>query len=88
LSGKHYDAGTNVVWTEDGWDALSGSFDTTAIEGSIQEVADGLAQEILDRTQADTTINNAESANATAIANEVERATGVEETLNSNITQL
>lgn len=67
LGGKHYDAGTNVVWTEDGWDALSGSFDTTAIEGSIQEVADNLAQEILDRTQADTT---------------------VEETLNSNITQL
>lgn len=29
-----------------------------AIEGSIQEVADNLAQEILDRTQADTTINN------------------------------
>ena len=58
LGGKHYDAGTNVVWTEDGWDALSGSFDTTAIEGSIQEVADNLAQEILDRTQADTTINN------------------------------
>lgn len=88
LGGKHYDAGTNVVWTEDGWDALSGSFDTTAIEGSIQEVADNLAQEILDRTQADTTINNNVSANATAIANEVERATGVEETLNSNITQL
>lgn len=58
LGGKHYDAGTNVVWTEDGWDALSGSFDTTAIEGSIQEVADNLAQEVLDRTQADTTINN------------------------------
>lgn len=58
LGGKHYDAGTNVVWTEEGWDALSGSFDTTAIEGSIQEVADNLAQEILDRTQADTIINN------------------------------
>ena len=58
LGGKHYDAGTNVVWTEEGWDALSGSFDTTAIEGSIQEVADDLAQEILDRTQADTTIND------------------------------
>ena len=58
LGGKHYDAGTNVVWTEEGWDALSGSFDTTVIEGSIQEVADNLAQEILDRTQADTTIND------------------------------
>ena len=58
LGGKHYDAGTNIVWTEEGWDALSGSFDTTAIEGSIQEVADNLAQEILDRTQANTTINN------------------------------
>lgn len=62
LGGKHYDAGTNVVWTEEGWDALSGSFDTTAIEGSIQEVADDLAQEILDRTQVDTTINNSVSS--------------------------
>lgn len=109
LGGKHYDAGTNVVWTEDGWDALSGSFDTTAIEGSIQEVADNLAQEILDRTQADTTINNnvssltnrvkvnedkltiingAESANATAIANEVERATGVEQALRTDVEDL
>ena len=67
LGGKHYDAGTNVVWTEDGWDALSGSFDTTAIEGSIQEVTDGLAQEILDRTQADTTINN----NVSSLSNRV-----------------
>lgn len=67
LDGKHYDAGTNVVWTEDGWDALSGSFDTTAIEGSIQEVADNLAQEILDRTQADTTINN----NVSSLTNRV-----------------
>ena len=67
LGGKRYDAGTNVVWTEDGWDALSGSFDTTAIEGSIQEVADNLAQEILDRTQADTTINN----NVSSLSNRV-----------------
>ena len=67
LGGKHYDAGTNVVWTEDGWDALSGSFDTTAIEDSIQEVADNLAQEILDRTQADTTINN----NVSSLTNRV-----------------
>lgn len=67
LGGKHYDAGTNVVWTEEGWDALSGSFDTTAIEGNIQDVADDLAQEILDRTQADTTINN----NVSSLTNRV-----------------
>lgn len=112
LGGKHYDAGTNVVWTEEGWDALSGSFDTTAIESSIQEVADNLAQEILDRTQADTTINNNVSsltnrvkvnedkltiingneATTGSIANAIKQAKSytdtVEETLNSNITQL
>ena len=108
---------------------------------NLQEVADGLAQEILDRTQADTTINNnvsslsnrvkvnedkltiingnesttgsianaikqaksytdttvtaeqtraekAEQKLTSDLASEVERATGVEETLNSNITQL
>lgn len=81
LGGKHYDAGTNVVWTEDGWDALSGSFDTTAIEGSIQEVADDLASEV-------TRAKGAESANATAIANEVERATGVEEALRTDVEDL
>ena len=82
LGGKHYDAGTNVVWTEDGWDALSGSFDTTAIEGSIQEVADNLAQEILDRTQADTTeqtrAENAEQKLTSDLASEVTRAKGAE----------
>lgn len=40
---------------------------TAAIEGSIQEVADDLAQEILDRTQADTTINN----NVSSLSNRV-----------------
>lgn len=80
LGGKHYDAGTNVVWTEDGWDALSGSFDTTAIEGSIQEVADDLAQEILDRTQADTTINN----NVSSLSNRVKVNEGKLTIINGN----
>lgn len=84
LGGKHYDAGTNVVQTEDGWDALSGSFDTTAIEGSIQEVADNLAQEILDRTQADTTINN----NVSSLTNRVKVNEDKLTIINSNITQL
>lgn len=99
LGGKHYDAGTNVVWTEEGWDALSGSFDTTAIEGSIQEVADNLNQEILDRTQADTTINNNVSSLSDrvkvnedkftiAIANETKRATGIEEALRTDVEDL
>lgn len=91
LGGKHYDAGTNVVWTEEGWDALSGSFDTTAIEGSIQEVADNLAQEILDRTQADTTINNNISSLTNRVKVNEDKLTiinGNEATTNSNITQL
>lgn len=90
LGGKHYDAGTNVVWTEDGWDALSGSFDTTAIEGSIQEVADDLAQEILDRTQADTTINNnaikqAKSYTDTTVTAEQTRAEAAEQKLTGDL---
>lgn len=76
LGGKHYDTGTNVVWTEEGWDALSGSFDTTAIEGSIQEVADDLAQEILDRTQADTTINNNVSSLTNRVKVKVDKVEG------------
>ena len=80
LGGKHYDAGTNVVWTEEGWDALSGSFDTTAIEGSIQEVANNLAQEILDRTQADTTINN----NISSLTNRVKTNEGKLTIINGN----
>lgn len=89
LGGKHYDAGTNVVWTEDGWDALSGSFDTTAIEGSIQEVADNLTQEILDRTQADTTIANAikqaKSYTDTTVTAEQTRAEAAEQKLTGDL---
>lgn len=72
LNGDHFDAGTNVVWTDEGWDPLSGSFDTTAIESSIQEVDDRLSQEILDRTTSDTTINQ----NITSVSNRVTTAEG------------
>ena len=68
LNGDHFDAGTNVVWTEDGWDPLSGSFDTTAIEDSIQEVADTVSQEIIDRTASDTALNNSITAVSTRVS--------------------
>lgn len=72
LNGDHFDAGTNVVWTDEGWDPLSGSLDTTAIESSIQEVDDRLSQEILDRTTSDTNINQ----NITSVSNRVTTAEG------------
>ena len=40
LHGEDYPLGTNVVWTENGWDALAGIFDTSELEGDIQEVKD------------------------------------------------
>lgn len=65
---------------------------TNAINKEIQDRKEAIDTEVSDRNAAILVETNrakgAESANATAIANEVERATGVEETLNSNITQL
>lgn len=65
---------------------------TNAINKEVQDRKEAIATEVSDRNVAILVETNrakgAESANATAIANEVERATGVEETLNSNITQL
>lgn len=40
LHGEDYPMGTNVVWTENGWDALAGIFDTSDLEEDIQEVKD------------------------------------------------
>lgn len=65
---------------------------TNAINKEVQDRKEAIATEVSDRNAAILVEINrakgAESANATAIANEVERATGVEETLNGNITQL
>lgn len=60
LNGEPYMAGTNIVWTEDGWDPLSGSFDTTAIEQSIQNVASDLDEEIANRLLLDNRVQVAE----------------------------
>ena len=46
LSNVTHPAGTNIVYTSNGWDALSGSFDTTSIENSISGVDTKLTQEV------------------------------------------
>ena len=38
LDGKHYEAGTNVAYTNDGWDALTASIDTSIFELNANKV--------------------------------------------------
>ena len=76
-----YPAGTNIVYTGNGWDALSGVFDTTALEGSIQTVADNLTKESVRAKEA-------ESALSTSIANEVTNRTQADTAMQSNIATL
>ena len=38
LDGKHYDAGTNVAWDGEAWDALSASIDTSIFELNANKV--------------------------------------------------
>jgi hypothetical protein len=35
LDGEEYTAGTNIVYTENGWDTLAGIFDTSELESEI-----------------------------------------------------
>lgn len=53
-----YPAGTNIVFTEYGWDVLSGVFDTTSLEESIQTVSDELSRETLRAIEAETYNSN------------------------------
>lgn len=78
LDEEEYTAGTNVVYTENGWDVLAGIFDTSSIESDIQRVSNLLAQEVVRAVKA-------EQANADAIVAETERATKAEQTLQSNV---
>lgn len=89
--------GKDVSISED--NVISIAIDSDSLEQSLATLQSNIDKEAATARAAETKLGNdiaieknraqsAESANATAIANEVERATGVEETLNSNITQL
>lgn len=57
LHGEDYPLGTNVVWTENGWDALAGIFDTSELEEDIQEVKDNYLPKTGGRITGDVYIN-------------------------------
>ena len=69
LGGKHYDAGTNVVWTEEGWDALSGSFDTTAIDNNVSSLTNRVKV-----NENKLTIINGNESTTGSIANAIKQA--------------
>ena len=60
LNGEEHPFGTNVVYTDNGWDALAGIFDSSELEGDISGVSEALAQETIRAVKA-------EQANADAI---------------------
>ena len=78
LDGTEYPIGTNVVWTESGWDALAGIFDSSELEESIDTVDQSLSQEKIRAI-------SAEQANADSINTERNRAIAAEEQLQTNI---
>lgn len=67
LDGEEHPFGTNVVYTENGWDALAGIFDSSELEGDISGVSEALAQESIRAAKA-------EQANAESIQSETNRA--------------
>lgn len=78
LNGEQYPFGTNVVYTENGWDALAGIFDSSELEESINTVDQSLSQETIRAVKA-------EQANADNINTEYNRAIAAEEQLQANI---
>lgn len=78
LDDIEYPVGTNVVYTEEGWDALSGVFDTTKLEGDIQTVADDITKETVRAEEA-------EAALSTSIQTETSNREAANLTLQSNI---
>ena len=47
LDGVTYPVGTNIVYTATGWDALSGIFDYTELEDSVQDIDTKIDEEII-----------------------------------------
>lgn len=78
--------GKDVSISED--NVISIAIDSDSLEQSLTTLQSNIDKEAATARAAETKLGNDIATNATAIANEVERATGVEETLNSNITQL
>ena len=58
LDEEEYTAGTNVVYTENGWDVLAGIFDTSSIESDIQRVSNLLAQEVVRAIKAENDLED------------------------------
>jgi len=88
LNGNSYPAGTNVVYTEDGWDALAGVFDTTALEESIQDVANDLSKEVVRAKEKETALETSIGDTNVALNTEVSRAKKAEQQNTSDITTL
>ena len=58
LDEKEYTSGTNVVYTENGWDVLAGIFDTSELELEIQRVSNLLAQEVVRAIKAENDLED------------------------------
>ena len=74
LNGIEYPFGTNLVWTADGWDTLSGVFDTTELEGMVEAVDTKVDEEILRAKAAELNIQ-------TQLDAEIKRAKESEESI-------
>lgn len=74
LNGVEYPFGTNLVWTADGWDTLSGVFDTTELEGMVEAVDTKVDEEILRAKAAELNIQ-------TQLDAEIKRAKESEESI-------
>lgn len=78
LNDIEYPFGTNLVWTENGWDTLSGVFDTTELEGFIDDVDNKVDEEIVRAKTAELNIQ-------TQLDAEITRSTEADTTITQSI---